>query len=108
VFCSSLSSALTFALVLATSLLVSGCDVEKQTERLERQAERNMQNITNKVAADAEHQYSIVTKSGGTPIDICVHAGFVAAAYLQAKDESNYSKWKRIQGDDCRRAGVPQ
>ena len=40
--------------------------------------------VENKVAKDAEAQYSIAARSG-TAIDRCVHAGFVAAAYLQGR-----------------------
>jgi len=32
----------------------------------------------------------------------------VAAAFLQAKDESNYRSWKNIQKQQCAAAGLPQ
>jgi hypothetical protein len=73
----------------------------------EKQAANNMQKITNQVATDAVKQYQIA-KRQGDPIQICVQAGFVSAAYLQAKDESNYLQWKNTEADDCRRAGVPR
>lgn len=91
-------SLLTLALV--STLLLAACDVEKQ-------AAQNMQNITNQVAADAVKQYWIA-KRNGTPIDICVQAGLVSAAYLQAQAESKYREWKGTQTLDCARAGVPQ
>jgi len=34
-------------------------------------------------------QYEIAARHGGA-IDVCVQAGLVTAAYLQAKDESHY------------------
>jgi len=37
-----------------------------------------------------------------------VHAGLVAASYLQAKDEANYGIWKQTESKDCSRAGIPR
>lgn len=62
--------------------------------------------IHGKVTADAEAQYGIAARQG-TPVDRCVHAGLVAAAYLQAKDEGSYTRWKATQAADCKAAGVP-
>lgn len=74
---------------------------------LEKQAASDMQKIENQVAVDAVKQYDIA-KRQGDKIQACVQAGMVSAAYLQAKDESNYQKWKDIEKDDCRAAGVPR
>ncbi len=63
--------------------------------------------IEKKVATDAEKQY-IIAKSNGSAMDACVQAGLVAAAYLQAKDESNYRRWRQAEVYDCDRAGVPR
>jgi hypothetical protein len=73
---------------------------------LEKQTANEMQKIENQVATDAVSQYEIAKREGNA-IQVCVHAGLVSAAYLQAKDEPNYQKWKKIENDDCRRAGVP-
>jgi len=43
-----------------------------------------------------------------TRIDVCVQAGIVSSAYLQAQDEPNYRKWKAVQKSDCAKANVPQ
>jgi hypothetical protein len=40
-------------------------------------------------------------------MNACVHAGFVSAAFIQAKDEDSYKRWKAIEKTDCARAGVP-
>jgi hypothetical protein len=72
---------------------------------LEKQADRTMQDITNKVAADAVAQYRIAERNG-SPIDVCVQAGFVTAAYLQAKDEPNYQRWKQTEKSVCAKAGI--
>jgi hypothetical protein len=64
-----------------------------------------MQAIHNKVAQDAIDQYQIVKRNANL-VNTCVHAGFVAAAYLQAKDEPNYQKWRSIEVSDCESAGL--
>lgn len=57
------------------------------------------------MASDAVTQYEIAKRSGSA-IDACVQAGFVSAAYLQAKDESNYQRWKGTEKIDCLAAGI--
>jgi hypothetical protein len=64
-----------------------------------------MKNIENKVAADAVDQYKIAKKQGDK-IQICVQAGLVSAAYLQAKDQIDYQQWKHTEEEDCRQAGL--
>ena len=73
---------------------------------LQKQAAKNLNGIYGNVAADAMTQYEI-TKRNGNAIDVCIHAGLVSAAFLQAKDEVNYKKWKEIEGGDCARAEMP-
>lgn len=60
--------------------------------------------IHHKVASDAVQQYEMV-KRNGSPTDLCHQAQMVSAAYLQAKDEQEYQKWKGIEKDDCIAAG---
>lgn len=79
--------------------LCFGCD-------LEHQAQKEMERIEQQVAEDAVKEYEIAKRSGSA-IDAYVHAGLVAAAYLQANDEANYQKWKRIEAEEARRAGMP-
>ena len=69
-------------------------------------ADLGMDGIYKKVSSDAVAQYEI-TKRGGAVVDICAHAGMVAAAFLQAKDETNYRIWKATEAADCAKAGVP-
>jgi hypothetical protein len=73
----------------------------------DQQVNRDMKKINNQVAEDALKQYNIAKRQGDF-IQICVQSGLVVAAYLQAKDESNYQKWKDIQKNDCKAAGIPQ
>ncbi len=73
---------------------------------LEKQAATDMQRIEQQVAADAVKQYEIA-KRNGSAMDAYVQASLVAAAYLQAKDEVNYTKWKAIEKQEAARAGMP-
>lgn len=67
--------------------------------------QKEMDKISVQIAVDAEKQYEIAKRSG-TASDAYVNAGLVAAAYLQAKDEPNYIKWKGIEAQEASRAGI--
>ncbi|MFG0232335.1 hypothetical protein [Achromobacter sp. 413638] len=67
---------------------------------LDRQAANNVQKIHDKVAQDAVEQYQIAAQSGEKR-DVCLQARLVAAAYLQAKNESKYKQWKVTEQADC-------
>ena len=69
--------------------------------------ENQMAQIEKKVAEDTVQQYNIA-KNQGNKLQTCVQAGMVSAAYLQAKDQTNYNKWKKIERSDCKAAGMPQ
>jgi hypothetical protein len=77
---------------------------------LERQTTHSVQQIdvqvTQQVTDDAVKEYDIA-KRNGTAMEAYVHAGFVAEAYLQAKDEANYKKWVAIRKSEAARAGMP-
>ena len=62
--------------------------------------------LEGKVADDAVKEYEIA-KRNGTKMDVCVQAGLVTAAYLQAKDEDKYREWKATEKADCTAAGLP-
>lgn len=72
---------------------------------LEQQAGTSMDRIEDQVAEDSVRQYNL-SKQAGDVIEICVQAGLVSAAYLQAEDQPNYLKWKEIEKADCKRAGL--
>lgn len=72
---------------------------------IEKQAATSMQKIHSQVVTDAVDKYNI-SKRQGDAIQICVQAGMVGAAYLQAKDEANYQLWKKTEEQDCKRAGI--
>ena len=73
---------------------------------LDKQAANSMKKIENQVAMDAEKQYEMA-KRGGDKMQTYVQATMVAAAYLQAKDEVNYQKWKAIEKQEAKNAGMP-
>lgn len=79
-------------------LWFSGGGIEKQTAS-------SMAKIHSQVATDAVDKYNI-SKRQGDAMQICVQAGIVGAAYLQAKDEVNYQAWKKTEAQDCKRAGL--
>ncbi|MBF0283606.1 MAG: hypothetical protein HQL51_04010 [Magnetococcales bacterium] len=74
---------------------------------LDRLADREMKRIVDKVAEDAVAQYRIARRQGDK-IQICVQAGFVSAAFLQAKEETKYNDWKEIEKINCETAGIPR
>ena len=73
---------------------------------LQSETNRTMQGITDKVADDAVKQYNIAAAQGDQ-MQKCVQAGFVAAAFLQAKNDVQYNVWKSTQSSECAQAGVP-
>jgi hypothetical protein len=74
---------------------------------VEEQTAATMGQIEQKVATDAVAQYDIA-KRNGDPIQTCVQAGMVSAAFLQAKDETNFNQWKATEKADCAKAGMPK
>lgn len=61
--------------------------------------------IQDQVARDSEAQYYIAAAQGDK-MQICVQAGVVAAAYLQAQDSQNYNVWKGREQLHCAAAGI--
>jgi len=68
-------------------------------------SDRLMQSIEKQVARDSVEEYCIALRQGDK-IQICVQAGMVSAAFLQAHDKINYQKWKGTEELDCSRAGL--
>ncbi len=60
----------------------------------------SMNHLHNQVANDMIEQYEIA-KRQGDHTQICVQAGLVTAAYLQAKNEQKFRAWKRIEKAEC-------
>lgn len=72
---------------------------------LEKETQSTLQDISDQVAEDAVTEYNIA-KMSNDPISICVQAGMVAAAYLQAQNQNQYLIWKEIEKVDCEEAGL--
>ena len=72
----------------------------------EREAAQTMREIENQVAQDSIVQYNIA-KRNGSQMEVCTYAGMVAAAWMQAKNEAEYARWRQIQSQECRAAGIP-
>jgi len=101
-------------IIVGTVLFVVTSSKDYQTALYQTQQEINapaqqkfMQDIHNKVVSDAVTQYGIARRNG-TPMDVCVQAGLVSAAYLQAQDETGYKRAKETEKADCARAGLQQ
>lgn len=63
--------------------------------------------VPNKAIEEQVLQYNLAVKAGSQS-DRCVQAGFVASAYIQAKDEPNYQAWSGIRNNECKAAGIAQ
>ncbi|OAK66912.1 hypothetical protein A3K87_05040 [Variovorax paradoxus] len=86
--------------VAAVCFAIVACDGKAQQAAV-------LEDIYQQVVDDSIVQYNMV-KRQGSAIDLCVHAGLVSAAYLQAKDEPHYASWKQTERTDCAAAGMPQ
>lgn len=84
--------------VLLLTLNLSSCSFEDQVQK-------EVNDISSQVARDAEKQYEIAKKNG-EDMDAYIQAGMVAAAYLQANDEENYKKWKKIEKEAAKKVGL--
>ena len=97
-----------FFLALVLCLSFFSCKaIEEEADKLEKkESEKIDMKINSQVVDDALKEFEIV-KKGGDKIEICVRAGLVSAAYVQAKDEANYLKWKQTEKELCKAAGMP-
>lgn len=66
-----------------------------------------MDDVHKQVVQDSIDKYEIARRSGDA-MQICVNAGMVTAAHLQAQDESGYQTWLAREKKDCTAAGVPR
>jgi len=80
---------------------------QEQQQRQEQAVVAAMADIEDKVAVDAVTQYGIAKRQGDA-MQTCVQAGMVSAAYLQAKNETEYTRWKATEKTDCAKAGLAQ
>ncbi|WP_144062021.1 hypothetical protein [Sphingomonas sp. MM-1] len=91
------------------SLLATACSAPPQEEfsyenmmqQIQSEADNLNEKIHADVAEDAEEQYYIARR-GSDYVQICVQAGMVAAAYLNAKNEFKYREWKDRERLNCK------
>lgn len=100
--------ALTLTTIIVVGIMVQKCSTAADALKAGMPAGTSVQSaIEKRVIDDSIRQYEIAKRSG-SKMDACVHAGFVSAACIQAKDEAAFKKWKAIERSDCARAGVQQ
>ncbi len=99
----AVSAIVTLGLIGAVACF--GCGGERDQQTTSTTDSNEVTTDSNKVVADAVDQYNVAKRSG-TPIDQCVRARVVTAAYLQAKDEDNYKIWKETEATDCGAVGM--
>ena len=68
-------------------------------------AEQRQQDRAYKVADDYIQKYEIALQQGDE-MQICVQARLVSTAFLNAKDQEQYNKWKAVESQRCEEAGV--
>jgi hypothetical protein len=68
--------------------------------------EQTLKSIKDSTALDLAEQFHMAAKNGAKPMEQCVQAGIVKAAYLQAKDEKQYQVWTALEQISCEEAGV--
>ncbi len=83
------------SMVIITMMLLSACN----------STDPELQKKYDAISKDMVEQYEVAKREGDKAL-ICRHAGMVSAAYLQAKDEATFAKWKAIEKRDCKDAGV--
>ena len=93
--------------IITTLLIFISCEKIKNIakESFSNSVEKEMDMIYRQVINDSVEQLEIVMK-GGSSIDICVQAGMVSAAFLQAKDEEGYLTAKKFEKKACNAAGL--
>ena len=81
--------------------------VQNEMEKIDKQVPAQMQQIENQVAADAVRQYEIAERAGDK-MQMYTQASLCTAAFLQAKDESNYRKWLDLEHKLGKQLGMPE
>jgi hypothetical protein len=72
---------------------------ERLSEQIQDDAATEMRRIERSVAEDAVAEYRIA-KRNGSALDAYGAASLVVAAYLQANDQHNYKKWKKVEDEE--------
>lgn len=86
-------------------ILMGGAFVLTANGGMQKITDHNLDTINKKLAQSAVQQFNMTVKTGSI-IDICVQASVVEAAYLQAKDETNYQEWHKLKALACKKANL--
>jgi hypothetical protein len=84
-------------------LLLCACD--EITAQESKAAIKQVDVMMVTIAQDEITQYQIA-KRAKDKMHMCLQAGLVAAAYMQAKDETRWNQWRATEKADCHRAGL--
>src|SRR5262249_27561002 len=64
--------------------------------------------VNGRVLQAAVKSLAWVLRNGGSPAEICVRAGLITAALVQARDEARYREWRPLEEEFCKKAmGLP-
>lgn len=88
---------------------MTGCNESSQTTNTSAvypATDKNTELMNKKAILDSIEAYNTTLKNDSTPVDICMHAGKVKAAYERAKDYSDAEVWGSIEKTDCKNAGL--
>jgi len=66
----------------------------------------DMNKIFRQTALEEERKFKLVYESG-SKMDMCIHAGIVAEAWLEANNAEKYKEWKETHKKACKAAGLP-
>lgn len=70
------------------------------------ETQATINSLHEQTARDLEQQYAELQRTGASQMDLCVRAGFVAEAYLQANASTAFEKWQNIENNHCQKAGL--
>ena len=99
-------------ILLAVAVMFGGCvfivgmGAKELAEQQKKSGRSMMKDIQKDVANDAIRQYNTVIDNDGSDVDAYVRAGMVAESFLQAGDDANYRKWKKIADAHAKNAGM--
>jgi len=91
-------------------IVLTGCPTKQEEAQVKRELEEETKKaeveFNQKVIDEAIAQYQMVARAG-LKQEMCLRAGIVVEAHLQAKQEEDWRVWKQIQYRDCKKAGIP-
>lgn len=96
-------------LVLIIGSFITGCNEPAHTTTTPGVCpiiDKSLDLMHKKEITDSIDEYNATLKNDNNPLDICMNAGKVKAAYEHAKDHNNTEIWDDIEKTNCRNAGL--